>query len=180
MSEVIRYGAGEGASGTIPGDFILTHRYHNWYSDLVAAGQGLRFKGDRAVYAHWSHAALVTGYNGEIVEARARGVIRENISEYTSREYHYVHLDHPAYTDADRLEAVTFAESHVGDRYGWPTILALGFTILTPEGVEFGLNGTEICSALVASALERGPYVFPKGSISMMPADLAEYFHVLP
>lgn len=177
MAEVIRYGIGQGASGTLPGDFILTHLSDNWYSNLISFGQGLRFHGDRKPYAHWSHAALVTGYKGEIVEARARGVIRQNISEYTEKEYHYVHLDYEMH---DRLQAIKYAESCVGYEYGWATIAMMAATILTPLSVEFGLNGQEICSALVATALERGPYIFPKGSISMMPADLAEFFDIRP
>jgi uncharacterized protein YycO len=177
MAEVVRYGAGDGASGTIPGDFILTHRYHNWYSDLISFGQGIRFQGKRRPYAHWSHAAFITGYDGEIIEARGRGIIRQNIHEYKDREYHYVHLN---YEMSDRLQAIAFAESCLGDGYGFLTIIALALTIMTPAGIEFGLNGTEICSALVASCLERGPYIFPKGAISMMPADLAEYFDICP
>lgn len=176
MAEVVRFGPGQGTTETIPGDFILTHR-HALYSWLVSHGQSIRFRKDRRIYAHWSHAALITSGTGDIIEARSKGVLEHTLKEYLHVEYHYVHL---TMDDHDRAQAVKFAQACVGQEYGWGTIFGLAFCALTGSKMQFGFNGTEICSGLVARALERGDYIFPKAPNTMMPADLASYFKVTP
>lgn len=159
-----------------PGDFILTHR-DRFYSKLVSFGQRRRFKDANAMYAHWSHAALIENSSGCIIEALATGVCRNSIEEYRHVELHYVHVD---MDNQDRKQAVAFARSCLGQRYGWSIILGLGFVLLTNSRLQVGFNGTEICSALVARALERGPFIFPKTPITMCPADLAAFFKIEP
>ena len=176
MTQVETYLAGEGKSNPLPGDFILTHRGRP-YSFIISRGQKLRFRGVDRPYAHWSHAAYVTGTDGTLTEARGKGVVHNNLSEYRHVEYHYVHVDMNA---QDRLQAVAFVTACVGQEYGWGTILGLAFCLATGSKLQFGFNGTEICSGLVARALERGNFIFPKAPNTMMPADLAQFFEILP
>lgn len=171
-----RFNAGEGKESPRPGDFILTHR-KALYSFAVSTGQRLRFRGSRRPYAHWSHAALVSSTGGEIVEARNQGVILNSLAAYEHIEYHYVHVD---MDERDRQQAVAFARACVGQRYGWSTIASLAIMLATGARFQFGFDGTEICSGLVARALERGPFIFPKAPNTMMPADLAEFFSIRP
>jgi hypothetical protein len=176
VMHVTRFGPGQQVEDPSPGDFILTHRYRP-YSFIISHGQKLRFTGKSRPFAHWSHAVMVTGTDGSIVEALGHGVMRNNISRYRHVEYHYVHVN---MDDHDREQAVAFAEACVGQKYGWGTILGLAFCLATGSRLQFGFNGTEICSGLVARALERGSFIFPKAPNTMMPADLAEQFDVTP
>jgi len=56
--KVERYGAGEEATNFVPGDFILAHRHH-LIAGLISLAQKRRFGGADAVYAHWSHSAVI-------------------------------------------------------------------------------------------------------------------------
>jgi hypothetical protein len=58
MANVERYGPGDEAKEFVPRDFILTHRHH-LIAGLISLAQRRRFRGADAVYAHWSHAALI-------------------------------------------------------------------------------------------------------------------------
>jgi uncharacterized protein YycO len=82
---VERYGPGEEASDFVPGDFILTHRHH-LLAGLISLAQKRRFKGADAVYAHWSHTALVVDKDGSLVEAEITGVRQNPISRYRDDE----------------------------------------------------------------------------------------------
>lgn len=174
-SRVERYGPGESIEVTKPGDFILTHR-EELYSRVVSFGQRMRFTGEDRKYAHWSHAALVAGYKGELIEAVGEGVVSRTLAEYHDVEYHYVRT---GMSLTDRRQAVKFAESCLEQKYAWASIAALAIVLLTNTRFEFGLERTQFCSDLVARSLERGPFIFPKSPSMMMPAHLAQFFHVI-
>lgn len=177
MQETVqRFGPNTGASNYRPGDFILTHR-DAFYSKLVSWGQRLRFRGHKRPYAHWSHAAMVVDYDGTIIEALSHGVVVNHISEYTTAEYHLVS---PAMGEHDRRQAVKFAQSCLGFKYSWTTIISLALGISTGTRLNVGFSGSIICSQLVAEALERGDYIFPRYKAVLMPADLAEHFDIRP
>jgi len=176
VTEVTRYGPGEAAPSFAPGDFLLTHSA-GVVPAAIRLGEALRCHGRRKVYAHWSHAALVTGADGSLIEAGGHGVGRGNVSEYTPTEYHLVHIDA---TDADRVEMVDFAIACVGKPYGFVTIACIIMRIVTGLRWTFGVDGTYICSGLVAHALGRGTFIFAKDPDGMWPSDLAEAFAVIP
>jgi hypothetical protein len=159
---------------TTPGDLVFTHRTAI-YSKLITFGQGLRFRGADKKYAHWSHVAVVVGYNGELVEALGRGVVRTNISYYRDVEYHYVGIQ---CAETDRLQMVNFAEACVGRRYAWVEIPSLGLTLITGAKLVVGNPGTLICSALAAEMLCRGDFIWPREPSTMLPADLAQALRV--
>ncbi len=182
--------AGEEAAAFEPGDFILTHG-DAWTSKMIRFGQRLRIHGDDRVYTHWNHAAIIVDPGGDIVEALGRGVTRRNLDAYKPREYVIVRI---ATAKEDRDQAVRFARWATGEvdaaagaelpphkrkrvRYGYLTIVSIAYALLTGGKFTFSIAGQEICSGLVARALERTGVIFSvKPPTHMMPADLAKYY----
>jgi hypothetical protein len=168
--------AGQTTTGTTPGDFVLTHG-HGIISGLIRFGQAIHFRGERSHYAHWTHCALIVGTNGEIVEARAGGVHDANLNvEYAEKDRVIVRMD--GSDQRDRDQAVAFAASCVGDRYGFLTIIGIAIWILCGGGLVIGLARTEICSVLVAEALTRYGVIWPRNPAMLMPAEIAEFYDV--
>jgi uncharacterized protein YycO len=112
-----RYGPGEEANDLIPGDFILAHRHHP-VAGLISLAQRRRYKGADAVFAHWSHTALVVDEEGSLVEAEITGVRQNPISRYRAAEYHLVRLG-PEFSSAGRAAAVSYAREQVGQGFGF-------------------------------------------------------------
>jgi uncharacterized protein YycO len=169
-----------------PGDFILCHR-KGLASSIIRMGERLRFRSG----ARWSHVVFVvqapesgtdpgghSGWNspGYVIEALTKGVVRTPLSDYDNIERQVVST-HLASTD--RAQAIGFAQSCVGQKYGWTVIFACALRFLTPgRGLWFGMNGTEICSGLVAQCLVRGWANFKSNPSSLTPAELAEEYGV--
>lgn len=160
-----------------PGDFILTHG-KSWTSRLIRFGERLRYRGADRKYARWNHAAIFVDAQGNIVEALGAGVQQRNISVYKNTEYHVVRLENVV--DEERRHECEFAMHCLHDRYGYLTIVSIGLSLLTGSKFGFGVDGQEICSALVARCLERTGEIFPLDPWHIMPADLAKYFQVEP
>lgn len=160
-----------------PGDFLLTHS-SGVYGKLIRFGETLRYWGKDKVFAHWSHAAIFVNDTGDIVEALGGGVQKRNISVYQGTEYVVVHLPTTT-TTLDRQQAVKFAEFSLNDPYGWLTIVSMGLCLITGAKFGFGVDGQQICSALVARCIERIGEIFPEGDPwHLSPADLAKHFDV--
>src|ERR1700716_712605 len=106
MATAERFGPGEEAKDFVPGDFILAHRHH-LIANLISLAEKRRFKGADAVYAHWSHAAVVVARDGTLVEAETTGVQVSPISRYRDDEYHLVRLGSDFSPEA-RNRAVAF------------------------------------------------------------------------
>ncbi len=172
------YGAGEEAVAWQPGDFILTHG-DAWTSRLIRFGQRLRIRGRDAVFAYWNHAAMVVSAKGDLVEALGGGVSRTNASKYRGTDYHVI--DTAAIT-VDRDEAVAFASWCADEQapYGFVTLVSIAWTLLTGAKFSFFVDGSEICSGLVARCQERTGAIFNRDPVHIMPADLAKYFEVEP
>jgi len=158
-----------------PGDFILVHRT-GIIPGLISLRQRLYYP---AQWTRWNHAAFVAHPDGSLIEALARaGVVHSHLWDYHASDYVLVHTD---LCMADRRQAVAFAQSCVGQHYGWFTDLAIAISVAPPgKGLWFGLDGTEICSGLVAQALCRGPAIFTGNPGSVMPSGLAAYYRVNP
>lgn len=167
--------AGQSVTDVQPGDFLLLDAGTDIFSRLIRFGQRLRFGGANARYTRWNHAALFVDTNGSIIEALSSGVTLSNVVKYQPYDYVVVRIDA---SDADRLEAVNFAKACLNDGYGWLTIASIVLSVLTGSKFSFGYDGQEICSGLVARALERTNAIFPRDGSHMMPADLARYYRV--
>jgi hypothetical protein len=174
-SKVERFGPGETVIKPQPGDFMLTHAA-GFSSNLIRLGEAMRYRGPKAGFAHWSHAAMFVDTDGEIVEAILSGVQQRNVSVYAKTEYQVVRLTKA--TEEERAHAVAFAEHCLNDRYGYLTDLSLMFSLATGRKFFFGEDGQMICSGMVARALERTGAIFQYDSWHMLPADLAEAFNV--
>ena len=155
-----------------PGDFLLVESRGTPTDRLISFGQWIRRK-DRP-YRRFVHAALIIDEAGTLIEAEPSGIHMGNTVATYPRSV-VVNITAP---DDQRANAVAFAKDHLADHYGFLTFGAIGVQILTGVPFQFGLDGTEICSAYVSRALERCGYNFVD-PFTMTPADLACQFHVL-
>jgi hypothetical protein len=148
-----------------PGDILLVQS-NGALPRLIRLGERLRRKGP---WCQWSHIAVIVSPEGDTIEAQARGVVRSQVSAHPVRQVADFGL-----TDAQRAAAVAFAESCVGVKYGYLTILSIALDIFTPHLPRFRAGRTLICSELGARALEHGGWICPlldTGTVE--PSDLA-------
>jgi hypothetical protein len=172
------FAPGQEVTNPCPGDFILTHGT-SWTSRMIRFGQRIRYWGPDRKFTRWNHAAIFINEKGDIIEALGGGVQKRNISVYKETEYHVVHVQNVA-EPPNRTHEVEFAQACLNEHYGWLTIVSIAFCLLTGSKLGFGVDGQEICSALVARCLERTGEIFPTDPWHIMPADLAKYFDVQP
>jgi hypothetical protein len=176
MAHAERYGPGETASKFDPGDFILAHR-HNPMAWLITLAQKIRFAGPDAVYAHWSHCALIVDEGGALVEAESAGVKRSPISRYTEDTYHLVRLG-SEFSAEGRKRAVDYSNARVGQGFGY--FAAFGAMIFLLTGIPLRLvrRNHQICSGLTVQALQHGGLLKGADPDLMLPADLAKIYGV--
>ncbi len=173
-----RYGPGEEAKDFVPGDFILAHRHH-FIAGLISQAQRRRFKGPDAVYAHWSHSALIVATDGTLVEAETSGVRRNPISRYRKDEYHLVRLGSD-FSAEGRARAVAFANEQVGQGFGFLDMFGASVYLLFGWPLRLVRSGHEICSGLVVRALQAGGIVPQLDPALTLPADFAKLFDIRP
>jgi uncharacterized protein YycO len=178
VASVERYGPGDKAERFEPGDFILAHR-HNPMAWLISLGQKLRFRGPDAVYAHWSHCALIVAPDGALVEAESTGVKRSPISRYTDDEYHLVRLG-AEFTAEGRKQAVEYSEAHVRQGFGYLALVGAALFLLFGWHLRLMRKDHQICSGLVVRALQRGGILQDADPDLMLPADLAKIYGIRP
>ena len=178
MAKVERYGPGEEATRFNPGDFVLTHRYRP-IAGMITIAQHLRFRGPDAIYAHWTHCALVVAEDGAMVEAESVGVKRSPISKYQSREYHLVRLGHE-FGPEGRKQAVAYANAQVGQAFGFLALAGATLFLLTGRPFRLTRRNHQICSGLVVRALQKGGLLLNADPDLTLPADLAKIYDVRP
>jgi uncharacterized protein YycO len=178
VAGVERYGPGQEATQFTPGDFILTHR-HNPIAGLISIGQRRRFRHADAVYAHWSHCALLVAEDGSVVEAEDTGVRLGPISRYRANEYHLVRLG-AALDSGGRDRAVAYATSQVGQAFGYLALLGAAIFLLTGLPLRLMRRDHQICSGLVVRALQAGGLTLDVDPSLALPADLAKMFDAHP
>jgi uncharacterized protein YycO len=177
-ARVERYGPGADATDVDPGDFILTHR-RKLIAALISWAQKRRFRGPDAPFAHWSHAALIVGPGGELVEAESMGVTRSTIQKYRAQEYHLVRLGSEL-TQEGRRNAVAYAEAQVGQAFGYLDMVGAGLHLLFGWPLHWMRRNHEICSSLIVKALQHGGLLQDLDPAMTLPADLAKIFDVRP
>jgi uncharacterized protein YycO len=178
VAHVERYGPGEDAADFTPGDFILAHRHHP-LAGLISLAEKRRFRGADAVYAHWSHAAIVVAEDGSLVEAEVMGVVRSPISKYHDDEYHLVRLG-PEFRPDNRQRSVGYAMSQVGQAFGYLALVGAGAYLLFGRPLRLVRRNHRICSSLVVHALQEGGLVLDLDPELALPADLARRFGMRP
>ena len=120
---------------------------------------------------------MIVGGDGMLVEAVGSGVRSMHIDHYKDVEYKVVDIS-ALVEEPDREEVVAFANWCLDERYGYMTIISITVAILTGSKLIFGIDGQNICSGLVARALERTRAIFQRASSHITPADLAKMFDV--
>jgi uncharacterized protein YycO len=178
MARVERYGPGEEAKDYVPGDFILAHR-HNLIAGLISQAQKRRFRGPDAVYAHWTHSAMIVEKDGALVEAEVTGVRQNPISRYHGDEYHLVRLG-SEFSVEGRARAVAYSKAQIGEGFGFLDMFGASLYLLFGWPLRLVRRGHEICSALVVSALQDGGLVPDLDPALTLPADLAKLFDARP
>ncbi|HET7338695.1 MAG TPA: hypothetical protein VFK22_04050 [Candidatus Dormibacteraeota bacterium] len=158
----------------VPGDFILTHR-HRLFAALITLAQRRRFQGPDARFAHWSHAALIVGADGALVEAETMGVTRSSIKKYRDDEFQVVRLGED-FTPDCRAAAVAYAEGQVGQAFGYLDMVAAALHLLFGWPLRWVRRNHEICSSLVVKALQHGGRLRDFDPPTTLPADLAKAF----
>lgn len=145
---------------TAPGDFLVSH-------DGDVIDRLIQF-GTRS---HWNHAALIIDADGTVIEALSTGLAESPASKYASRDTYHVAV---ALSEEDRREVVAFARSMLSRhaRYGWLQIAAIVLRLLTGGRLVLKIDGTFICSELVARALGQGGVIWTRDPALMSPADL--------
>lgn len=172
----VRCAPGEVIADLRPGDIILI-RGVGWLGRLIRAFAWIRYRNDDRRYGHWSHAAIVLSASGHLIEVHARGVGMCGIEKYRGQEFHYVRLE---LSDGSRREAVRYAYSCLGRRYGVVGFILLGLSVLFGDRFRVPDKGQQGCVALIVRALQRAGVAFDRAPPDMMPADLAKRFGVLP
>lgn len=178
MATAERYGPGQLADEYEPGDFILSHR-NRPIAGLISLGQKRRFRGPDAIYAHWSHCAVIVERDGTLVEAEALGVVKSAISKYREKEFHLVRLG-PEFDADGRRRAVEYANSQVGAGFGYLALVGVSIYLLTGWPLRLMRANHQICSELVVCALQAGGMLKDADPSLTLPADLAKRFNVRP
>jgi hypothetical protein len=176
--KVERHGPGDEALDFVPGDFILAHR-HNLIAGLISQAQKRHFTGTDAVYAHWSHSAVVVDEDGALVEAETTGVRLSPISKYREDEYHLVRLG-PEFSTEGRARAVAYAKGQIDQAFGFLDMLGAALYLLFGWPLRLIRRNHQICSGLVVRALQAGGMVPQLDPALTLPADLAKLFDARP
>ena len=157
-----------------PGDFILVST-NGILAKFIRFGQFIRYHGKMKPFSLWNHAAMIIDEEGTIVEAVGRGVRYAHIDEYKNVEYYLVNTK---LNKQSREQAISACNSFVKDQSGWLTIVSIAFELITGIKLQFSLNNSMICSAVVAQSLWAGGVIFSRNPYQMMPADLAAAFNI--
>lgn len=157
-----------------PGDFFLVCDWHeDLLGKLIQAGSRVRY--GNTDLARWSHAGMIVGIDGSIVEAEAAGIQLNHISKYTHADLYVVN---PGADDTQRQLACAFAKAQVGVPYDKLDFVALAFQLLLNSKISIHNSVRFICSGLVSRCTEKYITGYPRSPECMMPSDLADYWNV--
>lgn len=174
MSSVTHLPPGKIQTTFNPGDFFLVCDWNeDFLGRLIRAGERAQFGNVDA--SRWSHSGMIVSTAGDIVEAEAVGIQRNNISKYDAADLYVVH---PQASDEQRSLAVAQAISYVGDSYGIVDFISLAFQCVFGWRLTLVLDDQFICSGLVSRCTEKYIVGYPKSPENMMPAALAFYWKV--
>jgi hypothetical protein len=171
MKEITYHYPGERAEDLRLGDFLLT-RSENWYGKAIRFGQWFNSRRNVGV----NHAVLCAG-GSRISEATADGIVPGLIDKYDDQYYAIVRMEVPQHDAEQIAKYINYSETG-RVKYGWLTIASLAMTMGAGSQINFGVNGTLICSGYVAMALLRAGEVFDVDANFVTPADLAVKYSV--
>lgn len=156
-----------------PGDIILSGaKSQGIVSAAIKLGQ--RIRGFTADERQWSHCYLVLS-EGVLIEAAKKGVRLTSPKVLHDADWKVLETGVDEH-DMAQIRAFCDAVLKAKWRYGFVTFAGLALYTLTGGALCVQKAGTAICSGLVADALTRAGYVWPRPPFSCMPADLARFF----
>lgn len=114
---------------------------------------------------------------GDLIEAVGAGVLAAHLAKYDGVEYHLVRI---SASPEDRAQVVAFARASLQQGYGYATVASIAISLLFGAKFSFGFDGQQICSGLVARALERTSAIFKSEPSHITPAELAKLYGAEP
>ena len=172
-------------SDTRVGDAVFCHST-GMIGKAIRLGQ--RLHGFAPEYRVWNHIAWLDEpiyEGGKIVDwhvgqAIGKGVDNTHLLSSVAPGGHYEIIPLDAFPTIDgkplnRDRVIDTLRAEVGQEYGYLTIAAEVFNILTPEAIniDFRKDGTWICSGLYAYALHAGGGAVRGDLYHVMPAEIA-------
>ena len=157
-----------------PGDFVLIHGYSP-IGFLARWIQRRQFNSADWQYTYWDHAALVVSTDPDIIEARGLGVVRRHLSQYKPTQFAVVPVN---VTIAARRRIVENAQSALGVRYGFASILGITLSAVVGREIHPHALNEQTCSSLVVRALQQGGLLPGVEPSHVVPAELARWWHV--
>jgi len=158
------------------GDLLFVHQ-PGLFPGLIRFGERLRHQWEPG--AQWNHVAILnqqTAMGWTVVEATGSGV-HLNLQSRVTHGGEWESKIVPVTGLANVEKVVRFVRSQIGARYGFLTIAAIVFDVLTPKAVHVDVrrDSTWICSSLAAAALLAGgwwPTPFWQDVYQVSPAEL--------
>ena len=168
-----------------PGDAVFCHST-GVIGKAIRLGQ--RFHGFAPEYRVWNHIAWLDRpiYEGRKIvdwhvgQAIGKGVDNTHLLSSVAPGGHYEIIPLDAFPTIDgksitRGRVIETLRAEIGQEYGYLTIAAEVFNILTPEAInlDFRKDGTWICSGLYAYALHAGGGCIQGDIYHVMPSGIA-------
>lgn len=151
------------------GDLLFYRSSGRWWERLICA----------ATRGPYTHVAIMSDRFGQVIAARARGIVYEPVPPLPGARYTMLSLTEEA-PEYKRLAAMEWAEGCIGDGYGWLDLLAAGMKSLWPQDpLRFGLAAHYDCSDFAARYLLHAGILLPDTMLdtaSVSPNDLARWF----
>lgn len=154
------------------GDAILADT-QGAYGRLIQFGQRLHW----GKHSKWHHAAIVVKIDPDgqvwVVQMARRGELVKIEDVAPGRPLKVI----PCPKGVNREEAVAYAMTLIGIKYGILTIVSIAFNLFTPDPIRFDIrhDGTLICSAAVARSWEHGSWNCKVDPFQVTPAQLDEF-----
>jgi hypothetical protein len=141
-----------------------------WINRIIKWAQHRKYGSGPA--SHYNHVYLITGWNGELIQANGSGMGKGHVSDYAGQDVAYRRPPYkPLSNQYDASAAMQeLLMSH--SSYGFLTIVSVALSLLTGTKLRFGLSGQEICSGAVAYALTRANIDIGPDGFFDTPADL--------
>ena len=163
-----------------PGTLVFCHGT-GIISKAIRLGERIRYRNG----SFWNHVAIVDDEECPVhncpyvIEAVGSGVIDHGCLATIAPGGSYELVEVPEGVSAE--DVLTFAQSQVGDQYGWISIVSIILRILLPKWVPFPTmrtRSTWVCSALAGESLRFGGWYADWSDIyTVVPSELYAAIH---
>lgn len=158
----------------IPGDIALVSS--RGIVDLVIRLAQHRFFPPEE--AQWNHAVLIADESGGIIEALANGITYSDIYKYRNKKLKYLHINYES--EENRRAAVIYALHQINLGYGFREFFDLLLSAFIKLPFRIRDKNENVCSVMVALALQKGGIKLIKNPYDYCPAELDMEFTQTP